>query len=561
VPVAGRLRFAYLTPIVAVDGEVVGVLAVDVGWSDDLDHVNGVLRRQAITWTIVVLGLLAVGCTIVMFLAFRPLRRLVGLAQRVGAGTVPDEVPLRSRRDEIGDLANALAKVVDLQADLGVRADRDDLTGLPNRSHLARELGERIARHREDDDGFALLLIDLDQFKEVNDGLGHAAGDELLIALTAALREAVLPGEFLARLGGDEFALISTAVWAEIDVDEVATRVTEAITSVTRTSTADITVTSSIGIVLIPQQADTVEIALGHADLALYRAKRSGRAHWQFYRSSFSAPIQRRLHLATELRRAIDAREITLAYQPQFHTATKLLGGLEALARWNHPVEGAIPPDEFIGVAESAGLIADLGAYLLDLACAQIATWRAAGFIVPPVSVNVSTIQLWQADFHSFVCSVLERHGLPPESLCLELTESVVVHHADGRSRNVLQRLAESGVKLSIDDFGTGYSALAYLRDLDVHQVKIDRSFIADDGPDSGREPLFAGITSLGHSLGLQVVAEGIETEAELEIARRHSCDLVQGYLLSRPAPPESIPQFFASRPMLASILHAVPDL
>ena len=553
VPVMGRMRFAYLMPIIDSETNLIGALAVDVGWVDDLNRTNGEVRQRAIVLTASVLALLAIVGVIVMFLAFRPLSRLISIANRLGSGAIPEEMPLRDRRDEIGDLAKALSKVMDLQTDLSVRAFHDDLTGLPNRSHLIHELGERI-RRRTVDDQFALFLIDLDQFKEVNDGLGHAAGDELLTSLAAALIDTMQDGEFLARLGGDEFAFISNTVWAEIDAEEVARRISDAVASIKRTAGADISVTCSIGIVRVPQQADTVEIALSHADLALYRAKRTGRAHWRFYQSSLSSPIQRRLHLATELRRAIDAGEVELAYQPLFDATTRTIGGLEALARWNHPVEGAIPPDEFIAVAESTGLITDLGAYLLDLACAQARQWRSDGHIVPTVSVNVSTVQLWQADFHTFVGSLLERYDLPPESLCLELTESVVVHHADGRSQNVLQQLAEIGVKLSIDDFGTGYSSLAYLRDLDVDQVKVDRTFVAGDASNNDRGRLFEGIASLGHSLGLEVVAEGIETELELETARQHGCDLVQGFLLSRPLPPDSVTQFFVSRATLSPI-------
>jgi diguanylate cyclase (GGDEF)-like protein len=546
VPVAGRMRFASLTPIVDTESSVIGALAVDVGFVDDLNRINGETNGAAWTTTITLLIMLLAAGTVVMFLAFKPLNRLIRIAQELGAGQIPTDVPLTDRRGEIGQLATALSQVVDLHADLATRAFHDQLTGLPNRAHFLDELEKRIAAIDEkSDDDFALLLIDLDQFKEVNDGLGHAAGDELLGELSIALAKTCRQGEFLARLGGDEFALITGPITCEVDADQVASRVSDSISSVTRTSVADIVVTGSIGIVMLPQQADTAETALSHADLALYRAKRAGRAHWQFYESTLAAPVQRRVRLSTELRRAIDRDEIRLEYQPMFDVAGTGLGGFEALSRWDHPIEGAIPPSEFITVAENAGLINELGNSAIEQTCEQSAVWRDLGFDVPTISVNVSTIQLWQRDFLERIESSLNRHGLGPETLCLEITESIIVHHADGRSREILHQLSEMGVRLSVDDFGTGYSSLSYLRNLKVHQVKIDRTFVTGAEPNTNADRLFGGIASLGRQLGLQVVAEGVETESELDLARRHGCTFAQGFLLSHPLRPQDATHLF----------------
>ncbi len=541
VPVAGRLRHAYLTPIVNPELELIGAFAVDVGWVDDLTRVNNEVGAQIFFATTALLIALALAVGVVMWFAFRPLNQLIRLAHDLGSGSMPTEVPLTDRRGEIGYLANALAQVVHLQTDLADRAFHDDLTGLPNRAHFLHELSRRIdALHEGTRDAFALLLIDLDQFKEVNDGLGHAAGDELLVTLAAELGQVMQPGEFLARLGGDEFALITGDVATELDADQVASRLTDAINGVTGTSVAQIGVTSSIGIVLLPQQADTAEIALSHADLALYRVKRAGRAHWQFYQSTLASPVQRRVHLATELRMAIDAGQLRCEYQPIIDIATGELRGFEALARWDHPVEGSIPPSEFITVAENAGLINDLGNHLIIVICAQARAWRDAGFAVPPISINLSTTQLWQHNFLETVTAALQQFDLQPDALRFEITESVVVHHADGRSRQVLRDLSDMGVEISLDDFGTGYSSLSYLRDLEVHQLKIDRRFIAGSTPGTINDRLFGGIASLGRSLGLQIVAEGVETEAEFEMARRHGCDLAQGFWIVAPDAPQA---------------------
>ena len=546
VPVAERMRFAYLTPILDADAALIGVLAVDVGLVDDLNRIDARVVNRVAVAVLVLLGAMAVAGIIAMFLAFRPLNRLIKVAHDVGSDDGPDTVQLTERRDEIGYLAQGLAKVVDLQRDLAHRAYNDLLTGIPNRAAFMRELERRFSLYGPGNNsgahGFALLMIDLDGFKEVNDALGHQAGDELLMSLADSLRSELQPGEFLARLGGDEFALLTSVGVADVAaVQRTADRALQSLSGVRQTQSGETSVTASIGIALIPEHGMTSEVAMSHADLALYAVKRDGRGHSRIYESSLSSPIQRRMHLATELRRALKNKTVRLEYQPILEANTGRIVCVEALARWTHEVEGEIPPREFVRVAENAGLINELGDYVIDQTCAQIASWRARGFTPPIVAVNVSTAQLWQSDFVDAVRARLRRHGVAPQELCLELTESVLIQHEHAQHRHLLNKLEELGVHLSIDDFGTGYSSLSYLHDLPVHQVKIDRMFLARSANNDKRTQLFAGIVSLAHNLGLQVVAEGVETSAELALAQLYGCDLVQGFLLGGPMSAEAV--------------------
>ena len=283
---------------------------------------------------------------------------------------------------------------------------------------------------------------------------------------------------------------------------------------------------------------DTAALALSHADLALYRVKRAGRAHWQFFQSSLEAPVLRRVHIATELRRAIRDDDIEVDFQPIFSWGGSRVIGLETLARWNHPVEGRIPPHEFISVAENAGLINDLGDVVLELACGFAADLRGSGLPAPPVSVNASTIQLWQHDFFDRVIDALARHRLPGEALCLEITESVLTDIGDSVI-TLLEQVKALGVKLAVDDFGTGYSSLSYLRTFPVDVLKIDRSFVNRLEETQEDVAIVAAITTLAQTLKLKVIAEGVETEQQAAHLRALGCRIAQGFLYSKPLPVE----------------------
>lgn len=565
VPVAGTERYAYLTPIIDSNSELVGTLAVDVGLVDDLNMSNSQATRRAIVTMLILLVAMAACGVVVMFLAFRPMNRLITVAHDVGSATSPTSIQLTDRRDEIGYLAIGLAKVVDLRRDLEHRAYNDDLTGIPNRAAFVRELDQRVSQFAGLNDpsqhGFALLIIDLDGFKEVNDALGHQAGDELLMSVAASLSGALQTGEFLARLGGDEFALLTAPGETQTDlIDAVTQRVTQCVSKVHHTRAGDTSMTVSIGVAVLPEHGDTLKLAMTNADLALYAVKRDGRGHAQAYSPSLSSQNQRRIHLATELRQALTNRDIRLEFQPMYSASHGTLRSVEALARWTHAIEGPIPPLDFVGVAESSGLINELGDYVIEEACAQIGRWRASGFEPPVVAVNVSTMQLWQRDFVDTLRASMQRHDVEPGRLCLEITESVVMQRGDTRARDLLAEIGALGAGLSIDDFGTGYSSLSYLRNLPFQQVKVDRMFLADAANDLKKARLFAGVVSLALNLGLEVVAEGVETSADLELARRHGCHLIQGWLLDAAMPADEVSARFGTTAAPWLTVAVMPD-
>ena len=544
VPVAGRLRLAYLTPILANDGTTAGILAVDVGWVDDLNRITEETTDRAIATSLSLLAILALICVLVMFRSFRPLHRLTEAAHAIGTGDHDQTIGLTDRRDEIGYLARGLVKVSDLQRTLEYRAYNDSLTAVPNRAALVKELDRRFAQlDGNDPDGhaFALLIIDLDGFKEVNDGLGHQAGDELLIALARSLCDSLEPGEYFARLGGDEFALLSaTDPNIEDHVADVAERASLQASGVFTTSAGDACVSASIGAAVIPNHGTTSNEAMRNADLALYEVKRGERGTTKIYEPAFADAFDRQLYLVSELRRVLDAEELTVVYQPIYDMDGNVRA-LEGLARWQDVNGGPISPAEFIPIAENVGLIDQLGGWVLERACRQITEWAASYSELPRVSINVSTLQLRNPDFVASIARLMEKYPAAQGQICLELTESVLVPGKGDWHRPVLAALTEMGVCLSIDDFGTGYSSLNYLHELVVDQVKIDRTFIDAAIEDDKQRQLLAGIVGIGKDLGLCVVLEGIETVDELELARTLDCDLLQGYLLGKPMSPQMV--------------------
>ncbi len=549
VPVKGRLRLAYLTPILDSNEKIGGILAVDVGWVDDLNRINQAAARRAVAATTALLAALAAIGVAVMVWSFRPLHRLTAYANGIATGEADASLDLSNRRDEIGYLAQGLSRVAELQRSLHQRAYTDNLTGIANRAALVDELGHRfevVGNNEEPDGGFAVLIVDLDGFKEVNDGLGHQAGDEVLVAVAEALTAQTRPGEFLARLGGDEFAVLSPVdAGTAQHGSELAERMQAAVTRTFETSAGNARLEASIGICLVPDDAKTASDALKFADLALYQVKRSGGASIRFYVPALLEAFERRLFLTKELRQALATDgAITQHYQPLFD-ATGQMRAVEVLARWKHPIEGMITPGEFVPLAESLGLISELGAIVLDQACRQIAAWNREHTNVPCVSVNVSALQLAEPGFPDEVRACLERHGVRPDQLCFEVTESVIIPGKNTPHRRVLGELVGMGVSLAIDDFGTGYSSLNYLRELVVDQVKIDRSFVSSVGSDQKKARVLRGIIAMAKSLDLCVVLEGVETERELAFGLEHGCELLQGFFLARPMTAEEVAHGF----------------
>jgi diguanylate cyclase (GGDEF)-like protein len=410
----------------------------------------------------------------------------------------------------------------------------DDLTALPNRRHFLRHVRAAIASRRATRDGLALLIIDLDHFKELNDTLGHEAGDLLLRQVGARLRAVVRASDTAARLGGDEFGVLLSTVGSHDKAVRVADKILGAIGEPFAIKGLSLRVTASIGIALFPEHAHDDEQLMQHADVAMYEAKaaRSGRASYARDRDQHS---RERLALAGELSRGLEAGELEIHYQPKADARSRRIVGVEALARWRHPTRGFISPVEFVPVAEQAGLARALTHTVLDLALAQVSAWRDAGLRVH-VAVNTTVADLQDVRFPNEVVAALAIHGLPTDALVLEVTETNVL--ADPvRIGSVLGQLGELGMGLSLDDFGTGYSSLTHLKALPVGEVKIDRSFVSRMTTDPTDAAIVGATIQLAHNIGVHVVAEGVEDEATWAALADCGCELIQGYALSRPLP------------------------
>jgi diguanylate cyclase (GGDEF)-like protein len=407
----------------------------------------------------------------------------------------------------------------------------DALTGLPNRTQLEIGLREALAR-REAHEIVAVLLVDLDRFKDVNDTLGHHYGDELLRHVAGRIQDAAGPDAEVARLGGDEFAITLSGEMEEEDVVAVADRIGARLIEPFQSGGLVFEVGASIGIAVAPFHGDEGPILLQRADVAMYTAKRSGR-DVEVYSAEADNYSPRRLALAAELRRAIEADELLVEYQPKISMTTGAVVGVEALARWHHPKLGFIAPEQFIEIAERSGSIGALTERVLNVALGQVAQWRQEGFRLS-VAVNVSVRNLLDDSLPTMVLNGLAAHGLPPSALTLELTESSIIADPP-RTIATLNRLTGLGVSLSIDDYGTGYSSLSYLHRLPVDEIKIDKSFVLNMLRDEGDAVIVRSTIDLGHSLGLQVTAEGIEDERAWQLLSEAGCDLGQGFFLRRP--------------------------
>lgn len=417
----------------------------------------------------------------------------------------------------------------------------DPLTGLANRTLFKRELGAELETVARQGSSSALLIMDLDRFKEVNDSLGHAAGDELLMKVAQALVRALDEKAFIARLGGDEFAIILKEASDREQVGSVAQQLVDILSQPFRLGQGEVSIGASIGIVMLPEDGSDNEEAIKNADLALYRSKDLGRARFAFFDKSMDELIQQKVAMARDLRNAASRHdELEVWFQPQVDMATQDVIGFEALMRWKHPVQGYIPPSVFIPIAESSSLICEIGLWILRESARTLKAWIDAGGAPYVVSVNLSAAQIWQSDVEADVAGVLAETGLPAHLLCLELTESLLADHAEGRVLATLTKLKALGVSLALDDFGTGYSSLGYLIKLPFDKLKIDRVFIADSNNSDEARQVLKGIVALGHGLGMEVVAEGIEKIEELVLLRSFACDQAQGYYFARPEPASS---------------------
>jgi len=416
-----------------------------------------------------------------------------------------------------------------------LQASHDYLTGIPNR-RLFYEMAEtELSRAKRSRKLYALFFLDLDKFKLINDSLGHAVGDVLLQGVARRLRESLREYDLLARLGGDEFVILISEMASEADIAKIAAKLVDVIRlPFIDLDGNDIEVSPSIGIALYPRDGQHVETLLTHADFAMYSAKSAGAATYRFFDTSLNASSARVTELLGRFKRAIRDDEFCLHYQPRVELQEFSVVGLEALIRWQHPEHGLIYPNDFISLAENNDLIVPLGRWVIDAACRQLAAWRAQGLPVVPVAINVSSRQLKDGTLLDTVMTTLTKYQISPDLLEIEVTESCFIEDFDAANR-VLEQLQKCGVKIALDDYGTGFSGLKNLKNLPIYAIKIDRSFIRDIRNDNSDAVIVASTISLAHNLGLQVVAEGVESKEQLVHLKTAGCDQVQGFYFQRP--------------------------
>jgi diguanylate cyclase (GGDEF)-like protein len=488
------------------------------------------------------LALLALLLLVVNRRIVRPLRRLadaVAAAHHPTAeGLPPVDGPVEVVRlaDEFSEM---LAARNEYETQLAHQALHDPLTGLPNRALLVDRLGRTLERATAGGRTVAVLFLDLDRFKLINDSLGHPAGDEALMIVADRLNHQLAPGDTVARFGGDEFVVVREAIAAEGEAELLAGALRSAVAVPIEVADTIVSVTASIGITT-SRQDSTAESLLRDADTAMYEAKERGRARHQVFDRHLRTRATGRLLIDSELRLALEREELWVAYQPIADLTSGRFVGVESLLRWDHPALGSVPPSTFIPAAEESGLIVPIGQFVLAEACRQVAAWRQAGLDLK-VSVNISGRQVADRALHRQVAEALGRSGLPGDALCIELTESNLMTDT-ARATATLRQLKELGVELSIDDFGTGYSSLSYLHRFPVDELKIDRGFVKDlaDHREAGTT-LVVAMVAMAKALGLRIVAEGVENPTQLLLLKGLDCDLAQGYQLGRPTSADKV--------------------
>jgi len=540
----GEWHYVGLLPIVRPDGTVLGAVVTSIGREPDLMRAQGELVRNSLIVLILVLGLTSTIGVLVARRLFMPVPSLIGATLRIAGEQTDMTTPFQHRTDEIGELAVAietlreamverghLRDIRDMAVDLAHMAHHDPLTGLPNRVLLMHTLEEAVtglgAGKR-----FNVLMLDLDRFKSINDTMGHASGDNLLVAIADRLVAVLAPGDLVARLGGDEFAIIQQVERnPALEARRLATRLLDAVSSGIALDGQELVVGTSIGIACAPLHGDAATELLKKADLALYRSKASGRGLFSFFQNGMDMAVQDQHALELDLRLALQRDEFEVHYQPIVSLKTMTTCGFEALVRWRHPQRGMVPPDQFIPLAEETGMIVPLGQWILDRACRDAAIWPDHYRL----AVNLSPVQIQKAGLAEAIARTLQRSGLPPGRLELEVTETVVL--AGAESIDMLCSLQATGIGIVLDDFGTGYASLSNLVSLPFSKIKIDRSFVANLASLQNCRAIVAAITGLAHGLHMDVTAEGVETQEQLAILQAAGCTNVQGFYFSRPLP------------------------
>jgi diguanylate cyclase (GGDEF)-like protein/PAS domain S-box-containing protein len=425
-----------------------------------------------------------------------------------------------------------------MAAQIAHSAEHDALTGLPNRLLLNDRLGQALARAHRDAGLVAVLFLDLDGFKYINDSLGHAVGDQLLQSVAKRLESCIRAPDTISRLGGDEFIVLLHGVQNPQDAAIAAGRLLSAVAKGHFIGLRDLHITASIGISIYPDDGLDAETLIQNADTAMYQAKESGRRNCRFFTPEMNARAVERQSIEEDLRHALERNEFTLHYQPKIHLSSGAISGAEALLRWTHPTRGSVPPKQFIPVAEATGLILAIGAWVLREACRQTKVWADRSLPIPSMAVNVSAVEFRSRDFLSGLLATLGESGLDPKSLELEVTESVLMERPEVTAP-LLESLRKRGIRVTIDDFGTGYSSLNYLQKLPLDALKIDQSFARPTASNPGDTAILGAIISMGRSLSLRVIVEGIETAGVIDFLKAQGCDEGQGFFLGRPVPPE----------------------
>jgi len=529
------------------------VQAMEAEASSNLAQRLQLVGTRHLGWLLLLLGLLVViGVAVVVYVQrtlVTPIGELALAARRIEAGDYQVPLQQNNRGDEVGDLVRAFARMRDAIArhDREVRhmAYTDALTGLTNRLAFREALDHRLMAARASGQRLALLFADMDDFKRVNDTLGHEAGDEALLQFAQRISEAVAAAggddALLARFGGDEFVILVGEGDVAARARLLAETLVQDLARPLLVQGRELFLGSSIGVTLFPDDAADATALLKNGDIAMYQAKMAGKNCHRYYSRAMDHAVERRVHMEQELRGAWDRGELKLAYQPIFRTRDRQMVGVEVLLRWQHPTLGAIPPSVFIEVAEQSGLIETIGPKVLRAACEEAMRWpRPAGTDGLFVSVNVSSRQLRSGELPDLVAQCLHETGLPASRLHLELTETAVIGD-EMLAAQLLDKLHRNGVKVWLDDFGTGFSGLSHLRQVPVDGVKIDKSFVSDMQRDPDDLALTTAIIAMAHALGITVVAEGIEQEAQFELLSQRGCDLGQGYLLSHPLTAEAL--------------------
>jgi diguanylate cyclase (GGDEF)-like protein/PAS domain S-box-containing protein len=465
------------------------------------------------------------------------------LIQRDGR-EIPIEDSSAPIHDRYGQVTGAVIVFRDVSASRAMAlemlhsAEHDFLTGLPNRLLLGDRISQAIALAARHQNKVAVLYLDLDGFKHINDSLGHSTGDRLLQSATTRLQHCVRVTDTVSRQGGDEFVVLLSEVNRWEDAAILARRMLDSLAKAHEIDQHDLHITASIGVSVYPDDGLNAEALIKNADTAMYQAKENGRNNYQFFKPAMYERAAERQSIEASLARAIERQELALHYQPKVNLKTGEITGAEALVRWTHPTRGPIPPAQFISVAEDCGLILPIGKWVLREACRQAKAWKDVGFSAGTMAVNISAAEFRGETFLEDVFAILADTGLDPQSLELELTESVLMKRVE-IAETTLGVLRKKGIRVAIDDFGTGYSSLSYLRRFPIDALKIDQSFIRQITETPDETSIVTAVISMGQSLKLRVIAEGVETQAEAAFLRAHQCDEVQGYYFSRPVPPE----------------------